>query len=47
MIVATLASLNMVYYGLRFAQERGYISKGDESPTVAVEPGVVTIEYAD
>ena len=46
-IIASLASLNMIYYGLRFAQERGYISKGEGSPVIAAEPGVVTIEYAD
>ncbi len=48
-IVATLASLNMVYYFLRFGQERGFIPKGDEEPLAdaTVEPGAVTIEYID
>jgi hypothetical protein len=46
-IVATLASLNMVYYFLRFAQERGYIPKGGDDPEPDAEPGAVTIEYVD
>jgi hypothetical protein len=46
-IIAGLASLNMVYYCLRFAQERGYIAKVEGPSPVAVGPGAVTIEYAD
>lgn len=46
-IVAALASLNLLYYALRFAQERGYLPKGGGEPTPDAEPGVVTIEYAD
>jgi hypothetical protein len=48
-IVAALASLNLVYYFLRFAQERGYITKGGDEPLPdpVVEPGAVTIEYVD
>ena len=46
-IVATLASLNLVYYVLRFGQERGYIPKGGDEPLAEPEPGAVTIEYAD
>jgi len=46
-IVATLASLNMVYYTLRFAQKRGFIQGGVDNPTPDVEPSIVTIEYAD
>ena len=46
-IVAALASLNMVYYILRFGQERGLITKGGNDPLTDAEPGVVTIEYAD
>jgi hypothetical protein len=46
-IVAALASLNVVYFALRFAQERGLLSKGGDEPPTDAEPGVVTIEYAD
>ncbi len=48
-IVATLASLNLVYYFLRFGQERGSIPKGGDEPLVDAnaEPGAVTIEYVD
>jgi hypothetical protein len=46
-IVAALASLNLVYYVLRFGQERGLISKGGDVPSAEPEPGAVTIEYAD
>ena len=46
-LVAALASLNLVYYGLRFAQKRGYLHGGGGDPSPDVEPNVVTIEYAD
>jgi hypothetical protein len=46
-IVAALASLNMVYYTLRFAQMRGLIPTGGGDPIPDAEPSVVTIEYAD
>jgi hypothetical protein len=46
-IVAALASLNLIYYVLRFGQERGYIPKGGDEPLAEPEPGAVTIEYVD
>jgi hypothetical protein len=46
-IVAALASLNLVYYFLRFGQERGFIPKGGGEPPAEEEPGVVTIEFVD
>ncbi len=46
-IVAALASLNMVYYSLRFAQMRGLIPTGGDGPVPDAEPGFVTIEYAE
>lgn len=48
-IVAALASLNLVYYFLRFGQERGLIANGGDEPMadVTAEPGAVTIEYVD
>jgi len=46
-IIAALASLNLVYYTLRFAQERGYLPKGADVPISLPEAGAVTIEYAD
>ena len=46
-IVAALASLNLVYYVLRFGQERGYIPKGGDEPLPEPRPGAVTIEFAD
>ncbi len=46
-IVAALASLNLVYYSLRFAQERGLLRRGGDDPSPDAEPGVVTIEYVD
>lgn len=59
LIIAALASLNLVYYVLRFAQERGLITKGGDAPPAEVDAGVpveeaptdddgaVTIEYVD
>lgn len=49
MVVATLASLNLVYYLLRFGQERGLIPKGGGGPPADQVPvqEPVTIEYAD
>ncbi len=46
-IVAALASLNMVYYTLRFAENRGLIQMGGDDPIPDAEPGFVTIEYAE
>ena len=46
-IVAALASLNMVYYTLRFAENRGLIRTGGDDPVPDAEPGFVTIEYAE
>ena len=42
-IIAALASLNMVYYGLRFAEARGILPGSDEE----VSEGHVTIEYVE
>lgn len=52
MIVVALASLNLVYYLLRFGQERGLVPGGGDGPLAdaaagAVGPGPVTIEYVD
>ena len=48
-IVAALASLNLVYYALRFGQERGLITKGGDEPLAdsVPQPGAVIIEYVD
>jgi hypothetical protein len=46
-IVAALASLNMVYYTLRFAENRGLLHTGGDDPVPDAEPGFVTIEYAE
>ncbi len=46
-IVAALASLNLVYYVLRFAQVRGYLPTGGGDPSADEGPGAVTIEYVD
>jgi len=46
-IVAALASLNMVYYTLRFAEMRGFLPMGGDDPIPDAEPSVVTIEYVD
>ena len=58
-IVAALASLNLVYFALRFAQARGLLGGGggDTSPDAEHEPGpapapsgepdAVTIEYVE
>jgi hypothetical protein len=46
-IVAALASLNLVYYALRFGQERGLLGRGGDDPSPDPEPGGVTIEYVD
>jgi hypothetical protein len=47
LIVAALASLNLVYYILRFGQERGYLPVGGDDPSPETTAGAVTIEYAD
>ena len=46
-IVAALASLNMVYYTLSFAEKRGFLPPGGDDPAPEAEPGFVTIEYAE
>lgn len=46
-LVAALASLNLVYYGLRFAQERGYLPGGGDDPSTDATARAVTIEYAE
>ncbi len=57
-IVAALASLNLVYFTLRFAQARGLLGGGGETspdaedepgpvPAPSGEPDAVTIEYVE
>jgi hypothetical protein len=50
-IVAALASLNLVYYALRFGQERGLLPQGGGDPNpdaeVDTDDGGVTIEYVE
>jgi hypothetical protein len=46
-IVAALASLNIVYFALRFAQARGLLHRGGDESLPDAESDYVTIEYVD